>query len=476
MKLSFLLGKIGIVPEKDCENITLITSSPDMVEKDCVFVCISGSRADGHEYARMALENGAAAAVGERELALPGYYRTDDSRAALSLLCSAFYGSPGEKLRLIGITGTNGKTTTAEYVRYIFENTGHKCGLIGTLGCVEDGEYRRTGFTTPEGAELYGTLARMVKNGCEFCVSEVSSQALAQKRVDALKFETGVFTNLGGDHLDYHKTPDAYMRAKCRLAELSRNVLINTDDAYAAAFAAAYTGNRVKYYSARNGLADFMANNIKYENGRVSYVLFCSSGVARVSFDGIGEFSVYNSLAAAAVCINAGVPFSEVVRCMSSLPQIPGRAQLFNAGNGVRVCVDFAHTPDALSSILLAIRSITEGGIITVFGCGGDRDASKRPLMGKIAANMSKSVIITSDNPRSEEPSAIIEEIRAGIKRKADIFTEPDRCKAIRLAVNKAQPGDTVLVAGKGHEDVQLLKDGKMHFSDIEFVKSIIGI
>ncbi len=476
MNLSFLLGEIGIVPENDCENVSLITDEPEKITENCIFVCISGAHADGHAFAEKAALNGAAAVIGEKELCVPGYYRTENSRRALSLLCGAFYGHPEKKLRLIGITGTNGKTTTAEYVRFLLENTGHKCGLIGTLGCVTHGARRKTGFTTPGGDTLYGALAEMVKNGCEFCAAEISSQALAQYRADGLRFETGVFTNLGSDHLDYHKDLASYASAKGRLAELSDSVLINHDDAYAEKFASYYNGNKIKYYSARNGLADYMANNIKYEKNRVSYVLFCFAGVARVSFCGIGEFSVYNSLAAAAVCINAGVPFSEVTRLIGQLPQIPGRAQMFTDGRGVNVCVDFAHTPDALSSILLALQADSSGGIITVFGCGGDRDASKRPLMGKIAANMSKAVIITSDNPRSEEPGKIIAEIKSGIKRKADVFTEPNREKAIRFAVNKAQPGDTVLIAGKGHEETQFFGASETRFSDIECVKNILCI
>ncbi len=476
MKLSFLLGKIGIVPQNECENVSLVTELPEKITQNCIFVCISGLNADGHDFALRALEKGAAAVIGENRMSYPGYYPTENSRAALSILCSAFYGDPGKKIRLIGITGTNGKTTTAEYVRFILENSGHKCGLIGTLGCVINGQRRKTGYTTPGGDALYGALAEMETAGCEFCAAEISSQSLAQHRPDALRFENGVFTNLGTDHLDYHKDVEAYARAKCRLAALSDSVLVNYDDAYAEKFASAHTGGGIKYYSARNGLADYMANNIKYENNKLSYVLFCSAGVARVSINGIGEFSVYNSLAAAAVCINAGVPFSEVARLLNYLPQIPGRAQTFTDGRGVRVCVDFAHTPDALSSILLALHDSTEGDIITVFGCGGNRDATKRPLMGKIAANMSKTVIITSDNPRNEDPVKIADDIKNGIKRKADVFTEPDREKAIRLALNKAQPGDTVLIAGKGHEDVQISGTETRPFSDIECVKNILCI
>lgn len=475
MTLSFLLKAAGIPAGTTDTEVSGVTDEPGEIKKDCVFVCISGARGDGHVHAAEALQKGAAAVIGEKTLALEGYFVTQDSRLAYAKLCSAFFGDPGKKLKLVGVTGTNGKTTTAEYIRFLLENTGHRCGLIGTSGCVFGGRRRPTGYTTPGGAALYGSLADMAAAGCEYCVMEVSSQALAQKRADALRFTLGIFTNLGSEHLDYHKTVDAYAAAKARLASLSDAVLVNHDDAYAERFVAACGGD-IRYYSARNGLADYMANNIRYENGKISYVMFCQAGVARVSFRGIGEFGVYNSLAAAAACVCLGIPFSAVTRCMEALPQIPGRAQTFTDGRGVRVCVDFAHTPDALSNVLLALSGETDGGIITVFGCGGDRDAAKRPLMGRIAANMSKTVILTSDNPRSENVSDIIGDIKRGIKRKADVFTEPEREKAIRLALNKAEKGDTVLIAGKGDEKEQIFPDGSVPFSDIECVKNILGI
>lgn len=476
MTLSFLLEAAGLTG--DCEDVTVscVTDDPREIKKDCVFVCIRGDHFDGHDYADGALEKGAAAVIGEKTLALKSYYTVPDSREAYAKTCSAFFGDPGKKLKMIGITGTNGKTTTAEYIRFLLENTGHKCGLIGTLGCVYGGTRKTTGYTTPSGAGLYGALADMVKAGCEYCVMEVSSQALAQNRVDALRFSLGIFTNLGNEHLDYHKTMNAYIRAKGKLAELSDAVLVNHDDAYAEKFIAYYKGNNIKYYSARNGLADYMSNNIRYENGKISYVMFCAAGISRIAFGGIGEFGVYNSLAAAAACVCCGIPFPDVTRLMPMLPAIPGRAQMLTSDSGVRVCVDFAHTPDALSNILLALSSDTPGGILTVFGCGGDRDASKRPLMGRIAANMSKCVILTADNSRSEDTEAIIEEIRSGIKRKADVFTEPDREKAIRLALNKAEKGDTVLIAGRGCEETLILPSGNVTFSDAECVKSILGI
>ena len=476
LTLSFLLEAAGLPYNGGNVHVSCVTDDPRKVQKDCVFVCICGERGDGHLFAAEALSRGAAAVVGEKKLDLVGYYITANSREAFARLCSAFFGEPGSRLKLIGVTGTNGKTTTAEYIRFLLENTGRKCGLIGTLGCVYGGVRRQTGYTTPAGAALYGTLADMVKTGCEYCVMEVSSQALAQNRADALRFQLGIFTNLGAEHLDYHRSASAYLAAKGRLAELSDAVLVNTDDAYAEKFVSFYKGNNIKYYSARNGLADYMANNIKYENGKITYVMFCSAGVARVNFHGVGEFSVYNSLAAAAACVCCGVPFAEITRLIPALPAVPGRAQMFTDERGVRVCVDFAHTPEALSSILLALSSDTAGGIITVFGCGGERDASKRPLMGKIAANMSKSVVITSDNSRSEDTEAIMADIRRGIKRKADIFTEPDREKAIRLALNKAEKGDTVLIAGRGCEEMQIFSSGSIRFSDIECVKNILGI
>lgn len=472
LKLSSLLTGIGVCPAQTDAKVINITDDIEKVRAGTLFVCIRGEKTNGHALAKKAVQKGALAVICEEETGCENAYYIENTRLAFSRLCSAFYGRPDKKLRLIGITGTNGKTTTACYIKYILESIGHKCALIGTLGADTGEGVSETGYTTPQPDVFFETLSSAVGQGNEYCVCEVSSQALAQYRAHGASFSLGVFTNIGSDHLDYHKTVSKLVEAKTRLCRLSETMLINADDAYSGEFLEASNGKRAYLYSCRSVLSDYTAKNIRQGENGTDFILFNGTSLSKVCVNSPGMFSVYNALSAAAACMTLGADISQVSPLISSLPSVPGRMQMIDK-NGVRVCVDFAHTPDALSAVLSALSASKKGKLITVFGCGGNRDKLKRPLMGMAAAQFSDEVIITSDNPRDEDPLDIIKDIKSGIKKKSGVFTEPDRSKAIRLALNKALPGDTVLIAGKGHESYQIIGEEKKHFSDIEEVLSL---
>ena len=471
MKLFSLLRAAGVTPATNDAEILNITDDPENVGQGTLFVCIRGSRVNGADYAADAVARGAAALVSEEPTGFDEKtVYVQNSRLAYSLLCAAFAGRPDQKLRLIGVTGTNGKTTTAHYIRFLLEQTGHPCAIIGTLGADTGAGETPTGFTTPGPDAFFSALSQAAVNNYEYCVCEVSSQALAQYRVDGACFRLGVFTNLGTDHLDFHKTVDRLADAKCRLCSLSDAMLLNADDAYCERFVSAAKTSFL--YSCRPVLSDFAAKNIRQNGLSSDYILFNGRELERVHLNAPGLFSVYNSLCAASAVMLQGVPLGEIAPLIPQLPAVPGRMQLIQK-NGVTFCVDFAHTPDALSAALTALRQCTKGRLIAVFGCGGDRDKSKRPLMGQIAVSLADVTILTSDNPRTEDPLSILRDIRRNLSRRAAVFSEPDRAAAIRLAYSKASPGDTVLVAGKGHENVQIVGTELRPFSDADVIGAL---
>lgn len=459
----------------DDAEITFITEDSEKVVPGSIFVCVNGKNYNGHLKAGEALSKGAALVVGEEETDLPHYVTLNDSRRAVSRLCRAYFGKPDKRLKLIGITGTNGKTSTAEYIRHIMTCSGIKCGVIGTLGWDCGNGRVPSERTTPDSFTFFSELKKTADSGCVFCAAEVSSQALDQHRVDSADFALAVLTNIGHDHLDYHKTVRDYADAKKKLFVAARAGLVNADDAYRDEFAAAADGKTCKLYGAGANLADFSARNIKPNgDGGSSYILFDGTRLERVSVSVPGKIGVYNSLCAASACMMSGVGIADAAAALCRLPPVSGRSEMIMSEEGVRVCVDFAHTPEALGAVLMSLRESCGGKIITVFGCGGDRDATKRPVMGKTAASASDCVILTSDNPRSENEEKITEDIASGIGNKSSLFREPDRKKAIELALQKASRGDTVLIAGKGHETEQIFDGYSVHFNDAETVKNIL--
>lgn len=474
MMLSVLLRTAGLVCRQPDAEVSGVTDALSCVKKDSVFVCICGARFDGHVFAAEAERKGAVAVIAQTPASAAHCYCVPDSRRAFSLLAAAFYGRPHERLRLIGITGTNGKTTTAFYLRAMLEAAGERCAMLGTLGTSVDGKTVETGYTTPKSDMFFAALQKAADRGCGWAVAEISSQALAQKRVDGAEFRLGIVTNVGRDHLDYHGTAVALAAAKARLCLLSRTVLLNADDRSAPVFyeAAERAGAEIYDYSCDPFIPAkknrFYARNVGGRAQGADLTLCCGAQAYPARINAPGRFSVYNALAAFSAAVLCGVSPALAAETVKSLPQAPGRAQTVLL-HGIRVCVDYAHTPDALLAILRALQ--TDGKKpIAVFGCGGDRDRGKRPLMGRIAAENAAVVILTSDNPRGEDPERIISEIAGGIPAGTRVFREPDRRAAIGLALELASPGDTVLIAGKGHETSQIIGEEKLPFSDMEEV------
>ncbi len=449
-----------------------------------IFVAVQGEKADGHHFIPDAVRRGAAAVVCEKETAkkrslkVP-VIRVADSRAALAVISCAFYGRPSESLCTIGVTGTNGKTTTTYLLKSILESWRKKVGLIGTIQCMIGDETYDAEHTTPEALEFQGLLQRMLAAGCTHVVSEVSSHALAQRRVDGTVFRAGVFTNLTRDHLDFHKTMDDYYHAKERFFGqlLDGPSIINYDDSYGRRLMSYLTGfpkgpKRFNTYGLEKG-ADFIAADIKDSFGGLRFRIITGEGEYETESAFLGLPNVYNILSAAGTAVSLGVPWDMILRGIKDARPVAGRFERIEAGQKFLAIVDYAHTEDALERLVYTARGLTEGKVITVFGCGGDRDRGKRPRMGAIATRLSDFVVITSDNPRSEKPDEIIKEIETGAVRR-NYLTEPDRREAIKRAVLLAGDGDVVLVAGKGHESYQIAGGRSFHFSDREVLEEAI--
>ncbi len=451
-------------------EITAITCDSRKVEPGTLFVCISGTAVDGHDFAAGAIEKGAAAIVVERDLGLPRQILTAASRPTWAQLSANWFGHPADKLHLVGVTGTNGKTTTVCLLKSILETAGHKVGLIGTIQNMIGDRAVPAARTTPDTYELQSLFALMVAEGCDYCVMEVSSHALDQDRVGCCTFDAAVFTNLTQDHLDYHGTMENYMQAKKRLFTISRHAIINADDAWAPLMAEA-VACPVSFYSAKDDSADFVAKNICHKPDGVRFELIGTDRIGRVHLHIPGQFSVYNGMAAAACAVTLGIPFDAVTEALCGATGVKGRAEIVPTGRDFTVVIDYAHTPDGLENICQTMRECCAGRLITVFGCGGDRDRTKRPQMGAIAARLSDLAVVTSDNPRTEDPTAIIEEILEGMQNsKTSVKVIENRADAIRWAITNARTGDTVLLAGKGHETYQILKTGTIHLDEREIV------
>lgn len=397
--------------------------------------------------------------------------RVPDVRYAYALACQRFYGEPSKKMKLIAVTGTNGKTTTSHAVAHILSHAGHKTGIIGTVGNYINGKRLPASYTTPPPREMAKLLKEMNDAEAEFAVIEASSHALDQSRTGGLTFDVGIFTNLSRDHLDYHKTEESYAASKSKLFSSCRHSVINLDDAHAKDMAFCAAGD-VYYVSAKDKSADFFADDIVCAMKRTDFSLSSYYGKIDVKTSLTGDFNVYNVALAAAAARIAGVENNDIASALADFSAVEGRTQAYEK-NGVTAVIDFAHTPDALEKVILSLRPLTSGRIITVFGCGGNRDRGKRPIMGAIAEKYSDKVILTSDNPRNERPNDIINDIMSGISDPTKVEKIQNRADAIFHALNGAKRGDTVLIAGKGHEKYIEDEFGKSPFSDKEQVKKI---
>ena len=456
MKLSELLKNGEFTGKFDPDTeITNVCSHLDNCADGSLFVAVSGSRFDGSAHIKEAFSKGAAAVVTEKNIVGENVLRCANALSALARICAAESGNPQKELTLVGLTGTNGKTSVSYILSHILNSIGIKTDVIGSINFEN---------TTPEPNILYSAFQRMKDSGTKAVVCEVSSQGLDQRRVDPCRFRVGEFLNFGRDHLDYHKTVTAYFESKKRLKSLSDTFIVNGDDRYASSL----VSDGVKTFSVL-GFADYTAKNIVLQENGSEFLLEHKDQRIPIRTELIGMFNVYNTLAAIAAVGELGIPLEDTAKTFDTPIVIPGRMERIAVKAPFSVYVDYAHTPQALSSALVALRKITRGRLIVVFGCGGDRDKEKRPIMGKNAARFADEVIVTSDNPRSEDPEAIIRDIVAGMEKNSFSIV-PDRRDAITLALSRAREGDTVLVAGKGHEKYQIVGKKRLPFDDVNII------
>ena len=462
---------------KQYENLIVnnITDDSRKVKAGDLFVCINGPVADGHNYAKSAVENGAALVIAERDLGIENQIIVDDTHATFAEICGKWFGNPQNKLKVIGVTGTNGKTSVCYMIKKVLESLGHKVGLLGTIQNIIGNEVLPSKNTTPGVFELYELFSKMVNAGCDYAVMEVSSHSLDQRRVEGIRFAAAVFTNLTQDHLDYHGDMENYFLAKKKLFDVCDLAVINIDDEYGKRLAADINC-RVATYSAKTNASTFSANGINFKPSGVDYDIVGFGTIGRIRLKTAGRFSVYNSLAAAVCTKELGMPLNEITAALSALEGVKGRAEVVNTGKDYTVIIDYAHTPDGLSNILNTFKECPKNRLVVLFGCGGDRDKTKRPKMGAVAARLADYVIVTSDNPRTEEPGEIIKDILEGMK---DISTPykviENRIDAINFAVANAKTGDIIVLAGKGHETYQIIGHDTIHLDEREVIADALA-
>lgn len=487
MKLSDL---IRLTPDIRIEgplerDITSIVLDSRKVVPGSLFIALRGAHSDGHQYLEQAIEKGAATILVHEDQAVPAtsdttVIRSVNPRQTTALLASQFFGNPSDKMQTIGVTGTNGKTTVTYMVQSLLEQMGVSCGVIGTVGAHFGGLHRPTGATTPESPELQAFLSDMVNMGIQAVAMEISSHALVWHRVDGMRFDVAIFTNLTQDHLDFHISMDRYLAAKSRLFRMPGKTdhpavaILNNDDPASEYFRPMIPDYRTIRTYGLERTADVTARNIELHPDSNRFVLICPGGefAARVPIP--GRHNILNALASASALMALGYDPSAVAGALQDLQSVPGRMERIDRGQPFQVFVDYAHTPDAIVNLLEAVRPITQGRIITVFGCGGDRDRTKRPLMGEAASQRSELTIVTSDNPRTEEPAAIIDDILPGLGGSCEYRIIPDRRTAIQMAIRIAKAGDSVVIAGKGHEDYQIIGHEIHRFDDREEARTAL--
>lgn len=477
MKLSDLIKGIEICEyTSDMMNMDVsgISSDSRSIKKGDIFVCVCGTKSDGHEYVSQAAEAGAAAVIAERWtpdiqlLAVSGIpvMRVKNVRLALAYLWSNYYGCPGKSLEIIAVTGTNGKTSVTNMLKSIFEEAGIPCALIGTI---------THSLTTPDPEQLYKELRELADNGIKYVFMEASSHALKLDKLGALRFRCGIFTNLTREHLDFHHTMEDYLNSKAKLFKLSDAAVINIDDEYGKALVKMSGSKKVYTYSAESDSADFSAKQAEL-NGidGITYNFLTTGHLFRIHSPIPGGFTVYNTLAASSAAYLCGVPPRAIRDGIASLHGVRGRIERIQLPQTHFACyIDYAHTPDALENVLRSLRGFMTAGqrLVVLFGCGGDRDPGKRPVMGEIASTLADYLIITSDNSRSEDKAEIIRQILTGIRNGCGYTVIEDRREAIRYAVRTAVKGDVILLAGKGHEDYEIDRSGRHPFSERELLQ-----
>lgn len=476
--MTHLYGKEWLVEGNP--NICSIEMDSRKVTKQSLFICIRGFTVDGHDYVQEALNNGAVALIVERpvQVDIPTIL-VKDSQRAMAIIADAFYGSPTHDLHLIGVTGTNGKTTTTYLIDKILTDNGHKTGRIGTINTkINEREFANVN-TTPESLSLQQMFYEMVKGGTTAAVMEVSSHALDLGRVRGLDFDIALFTNLTQDHLDYHGTMENYKQAKGLLFSQLGNtydknrkkmVILNKDDRVSSYFMKITAAEIMSY--AIHQHADVCAKHIQMTSRGTNFVMSTPYGETDIHMQMVGTFSVYNALAATAACLASGVPLTKIKTSLESIEGVPGRFEVIDENQPFTVLVDYAHTPDSLLNILKTVKGFAEQQIILVVGCGGDRDKMKRPIMGEIAVKYATKTIFTSDNPRSEDPEQILMDITEGLQ--GNYVSIIDRKEAIERAIKEAKEGDVVIIAGKGHETEQIIGNKVYEFDDREVARAAL--
>lgn len=464
----------------DCDNkmsdieITGVTCDSRAVKEGFAFVCIKGSLNDGHKYAASAAEKGAAVIVAQEDTGLDNQIIVPDTHAAYSQMCANWFSNPAKDLKLIGVTGTNGKTSVTYFLKKILEGQGYKVGLIGTIQNMIGDEVLAAENTTPNAYDLNSLFALMKAKGCTYVIMEVSSHALDQCRVYNLDFEVALFTNLTQDHLDYHKTMENYLAAKKKLFGMCKTAVINSDDEYAEELMAGLNCRVVTYSAGDN--STYSAKAVKYMPTSVDYEFVSDSHINHVKVNTGGKFTVYNSLCALSCAVELGFPLNEAANSLLGLSGVKGRAEVVPTGRDYTVIIDYAHTPDGLKNILNTFRECEKNRLVVLFGCGGDRDKSKRPIMGSIAARYADFCIVTSDNPRSEEPGEIIKDILVGMDGTPTPYKViENRVEAIKYAIETAMKNDIIVLAGKGHETYQILKEGTIHLDEREVIAEALA-
>ena len=477
MRLRELLEGMEVISQTispDTE-ITHVCVDSRATQKGSLFVAVPGNRCDGGHYARQAVDRGAVCVVCQSELPpdLP-WVKVRDARLALSQLACRWYGHPSRQLTMLGVTGTNGKTTVTYLLRHILQRTGMKTGLIGTVQNIVGEQTLPAQRTTPDALQIQQLLSAMTKNGCSHAVMEVSSHALDQHRAEGIDCAVGIFTNLTEDHLDYHGTMGCYCDAKAKLFQMSRMGVCNADDPWTERLLAGASCPSV-YYGIHNP-AEVWAEDIFLHSRSVDFTVCTARTRTPVHLGVPGRFSVYNALGAIAACGELGIPPEECAAALATFPGVAGRMEVVpTPGKPYTLLIDYAHTPDALENVLKTVRGFAQNRVIAVFGCGGDREREKRPLMGHIAGKLADLTIITSDNPRTEEPMAIIRDILPGIAGAEDKYiVEPDRRGAIALAMGRAAAGDVIVLCGKGHETYQEIGDKTIPMDEREIVRSLL--
>lgn len=475
MLLKELLNGVDVLETKGEGNpdITGVHYNSLEVAEGGLFVAIEGFTTDGHKYVKSAVEKGAKAVVCTRftDDVDVLQIKVADSRIAEASISANFFGKPAEAMKLVGVTGTNGKTTVTYLVKHILDYYGKKTAIIGTNQNMIGDEILETGRTTPDSFELQKLFDRMRKAGSEYVIMEVSSHALDLSRVYGLNYEVGAFTNLTQDHLDFHVTMDNYANAKAKLFKQSKNAVINADDSYGKKMADSCPCALVTYGTKDADLTakdiELGANGVKFTLDGVEFTL----GIP-------GAFSVYNAMCAIGICKALGITYEDIAKALSSAHGVKGRAEVVNIGDrNYTVMIDYAHTPDGVENILKTARGFAKGRVVVVFGCGGDRDATKRPIMGRIAGQLADFCVVTSDNPRTEEPMSIIKMVEAGVKETGrDYVVIESRRDAIKYALDNARENDVIILAGKGHETYQILGTGTIHFDEREIVREILGM